>query len=246
MSNFGSPFTPDRRVGPLDYAGPGSMALAHFMNQVYAWMAAGLALTAVVAWGVSLNPHTVAMINGTGLVWVIIIAQLVLVFTISASVQRLSASVATGLFLLYAGLMGLSLSVIFYIYASATIASAFAVAATMFGAASLYGTFTQRNLSEMGRILFMALIGLIVASVVNIFIASSALQWLVNYGGVILFTVLTAYDTQRLRAIGMATENNPALAARLSVNGALSLYLDFLNLFLFLLQIFGGGNRSRR
>jgi len=85
-----------------------------------------------------------------------------------------------------------------------------------------------------------------VASVVNIFIASSALQWLVNYGGVILFTVLTAYDTQRLRAIGMATENNPALAARLSVNGALSLYLDFLNLFLFLLQIFGGGNRSRR
>jgi FtsH-binding integral membrane protein len=135
--------------------------------------------------------------------------------------------------------MGLTLSAIFIVYAHSTIVSAFLVTAGTFGAVSVYGFVTKRDLTQYGSILFMALIGLILASVVNLFFASSALYWIITYAGVLLFVALTAYDTQKLRQIAVQTENNPTLAARLSIVGALELYLDFINLFLFILRILG-------
>jgi FtsH-binding integral membrane protein len=213
--------------------------IARFFNAVYAWMAAGLALTALVAWWVSTQPQVMAQIFRGPVLIGLIIAQLVLVFTISAATQRLNAAAATALFLLYAGLNGLTFSVIFLQFQHATLASAFIITAGMFGAMSLYGFVTKRDLSGMGSILFMALIGLILASVVSIFWRNSMLVTIINYAGVLIFVGLTAYDTQRLKAIAVATAQDPAAAARYSVNGALTLYLDFINLFLFLLRILG-------
>jgi FtsH-binding integral membrane protein len=170
---------------------------------------------------------------------VLIVAELALVWTISAATERLSAGAATGLFLLYSALNGLTLSAIFLAYAHATLASAFVVTAGMFGAMSLYGMFTRRDLTGMGSFLFMALIGLILASLVSLFWHNSMLVTLINYAGVLIFVGLTAYDTQVLKFIAVATANDPRAAARLSINGALRLYLDFLNLFLLLLRIMG-------
>lgn len=217
---------------------------SRFMNSVYAWMCAGLALTAVVAWATSQSPSMMKMLFSSGLVWVLIIAQLVLVVVISAAVNRINAVTATGLFLLYAALNGLTLSAIFLLYNLPTLGGAFAVSAGMFGATSLYGYVTKRDLSRLGGFLFMALIGLILASVVNIFVASSALYWLVTYAGVLIFVGLTAYDTQKLKQMGAQVEGNAAMSARMSVVGSLVLYLDFINLFLFMLRIMGGGRRS--
>lgn len=224
-------------------SGAGSMVVVRFFNAVYAWMAAGLALTAVVAWWISTQPQLLRTII-SGPMWIVlVIAELALVWTISAAVQRISAGVATALFLLYAALNGLTLSVIFLMYAHATLASAFVVTAGMFGAMSLYGMVTRKDLSGFGTYLFMALIGLILASVINIFLHMSALTAIINYVGVFIFVGLTAYDTQKLKVIAMQTSGNAALAARLSINGALMLYLDFLNLFLFLLRIMGDRRR---
>ena len=140
---------------------------------------------------------------------------------------------------MYAALNGLTLSVIFMVYAHATLASAFVVTAGMFGAMSLYGMFTRRDLTGLGSYLFMALIGLILASFINVFLHAAMLTAIINYVGVFIFVGLTAYDTQKLKEIAIQTSGNAALAARLSINGALALYLDFLNLFLLLLRIMG-------
>ncbi len=221
----------------------GTSTVARFFNAVFAWMAAGLALTAVVAWWVSTRPDLMQTIFRGPVILLLLIAELALVFTISAAINKIGAGAATALFLLYSALNGLTLSAIFVVYAHATLAGAFIVTAGMFGAMSLWGFITRTDLSRMGSILFMALIGLILASIVNIFFASSALYWIITYAGVAIFCGLTAYDTQRLRMIAVQTQGDPALAARLSVNGALMLYLDFLNLFLFILRIMGGSNR---
>jgi FtsH-binding integral membrane protein len=173
------------------------------------------------------------------LLFVLILAELGLVVAISGMIQRINTGVATALFLLYSALNGLTLSAIFIVYAHATIASAFVVTAGTFAAMSVYGFVTKTDLTKFGPILFMALIGLIIASVVNIFMASSGLYWIITYAGVLIFVGLTAYDTQKLKIIAVQTESNPALAARLSIAGALSLYLDFINLFLFILRIMG-------
>jgi hypothetical protein len=146
---------------------------------------------------------------------------------------------ATVLFLAYSALNGLTLSYIFLVYTLSSVAGAFIASAAMFGAMSLWGMVTKRDLSIMGRVLFMALIGLIVASLLNIFLAHGAYYWIISYAGVVIFAGLTAYDTQRLQQIGYATAGNAAMAARLSIVGALMLYLDFINLFLMLLQIMG-------
>jgi len=244
MSMFGGRFGQVQRVQPFDFSErAGSPAVASFFNAVYGWMCAGLALTAVVAWWVSGHMDVVARVFTRGELIALFIAQFVLVVVISAATQRISASVATVLFLAYSALNGLTLAGIFMIYTSSSIAGAFIASAVTFGALSLWGMVTQRDLSVLGRFLFMALIGIIVASLVNLFLAHGAYYWLISYAGVALFAGLTAYDTQMLKQIAYATADNPALAARLSINGALRLYLDFLNLFLFLLQIMGDRRR---
>jgi FtsH-binding integral membrane protein len=228
------------RNQPLDYgAQAGSSILVTFFNAVYGWMCAGLALTAVIAWWVSHNPQVMMpLLSGPAIV-ILFIAQLGLVITISAATRKLNATAATVLFLLYASINGLMFAGIFVIYPMATIAGAFIASAAMFGAMSVYGMVTKTDLSGMGRILMMLLIGLIVASVVNFFIASNALSWALSYLGVLIFVGLTAYDTQRLQQVALATGGDAALASRMAITGALILYLDFINLFLFILRIFG-------
>ena len=238
------PYFGSARSQPLDYErGVEVGVLARFFNAVYAWMAAGLAITALVAWWVSSRPDVVRYVRSPGPLILLIIVQLALVWTVSGAIRRISATTATVLYLLYAALNGLTLSVIFLAFTHAVIASAFIVTAGMFGAMSLYGFVTRRDLTSMGAFLFMGLIGIILASVVSVFWHNTVLTVLINYIGVFIFLGLTAYDTQKLKAMAMATQNDAALAARLSITGALALYLDFLNLFLLMLRILGDRNR---
>jgi FtsH-binding integral membrane protein len=173
------------------------------------------------------------------------VVQLVLVFVISAAINKINANVATGLFLLYAALNGVTLSIIFAVYASATIGGAFLITAGTFAAMSVYGFTTGRDLTRLGSLCFMGLIGIILASVVSMFVHSSMLNVAINYIGVLVFVGLTAYDTQRLKSVATQTQNDAAMAARLSINGALMLYLDFLNLFLMILSLMSGNDRRR-
>lgn len=243
MARFPSPFQPSQPYG-LDYERQlDAGVVARFFNTVYAWMAAGLALTAVVAWWVSTRPELLMQISS--LVWVFLIAELVLVVAVAGAVNRISATTATVLFMIYAALNGLTLAGIFLVYAHATIASAFVVAAGTFAATSFYGFVTRTDLTRFGSFLFMGLIGIVIASIVSLFWHPTILTVLINYLGVFLFVGLTAYDTQRLKYIALQTQNNAALASRLAISGALALYLDFLNLFLFILSIFGGNDRRR-
>jgi FtsH-binding integral membrane protein len=237
MARFPSPYGSAQPLGYESRADAG--VVSRFFNVVFAWMAAGLALTAVVAWYISTRPDLVQQVFRGPVLIGLVIAQLALVFTISAAVNKLSPGVATALFMLYSALTGLTLSSIFLIYSLPSITGAFIATAGTFGAMSVYGMVTKRDLTRLGSILFMALIGLILASLVNMFFRSSALYWIVTYAGVLIFVGLTAYDTQRLKAVAVATANDPRMAARYAVNGALMLYLDFINLFMLLLRIMG-------
>jgi FtsH-binding integral membrane protein len=225
----------DRVTG---YTGERS-TVAGFFNIVYAWMCAGLALTAVVAWLVSTREDIQRLVFNLPVLIGLFIAQIALVFTISAAVNKLSAGAATALFMLYSALMGVTLTGVFLMYTRASLASTFFITAGTFGATSVYGMVTKRDLTRIGSLLFMALIGLIIASVVNIFLRSPAIYWIITYAGVLIFVGLTAYDTQRLRVIAEQTAHDSRMAARYAVNGALMLYLDFINLFLLLLRILG-------
>ncbi len=209
------------------------------MAQVYGWMTVGLLLTAFVAWYAA-NSAAVMELLFTNRVFLIglIIAQLALVIVLSAMIQKLSAGVTTMLFMLYSALTGLTLSSIFIVYTAASIASTFVVTAGMFGAMSLYGYTTKRDLSGFGNMLFMALIGIVLASLVNFWLKSEALMWAVTYIGVIVFVGLTAYDTQKNMGEQIDTRDTSNLR-KYSILGALTLYLDFINLFLMLLRIFG-------
>ena len=237
MARFPNPYGSAQPYGYETRVDAG--VVARFFNVVYAWMAAGLGLTAVVAWYVGSNEDYLRQVFRPPVLIGLIVAQLALVFTISAAVNKLSAGVATALFMLYAGLTGLTLSAIVVIYTPGSIAGAFIATAGTFGATSVYGMVTKRDLTALGGILFMALIGLIIASVVNIFLANSALYWIITYAGVLIFVGLTAYDTQRLKRVAIETAHDPRMAARHAINGALMLYLDFINLFLLLLRIMG-------
>jgi len=178
---------------------------ADFLRRVYNWMGLGLALTAVVAMGVASNPTALQLILGTPwLFFGLIIGELALVFTLSAALGRLRAATATLLFFVYAALNGLTLSVIFIVYTQASIAQTFFVTAGTFGAMSFYGYATKRDLASWGSFLFMGLIGIILASVVNIFLASPAMYWVITYAGIIVFVGLTAYDTQKLKEMALA------------------------------------------
>ncbi|OZI15176.1 hypothetical protein CE195_03525 [Sodalis-like symbiont of Philaenus spumarius] len=216
-------------------------AVQPFMAQVYGWMTCGLLLTAFVAWYAAHTPALLQCIFSSQLTFFgLIIAQLALVFVISGMVNRLSGAVATSLFMLYSALTGLTLASIFIVYTSSSIASTFVVTAGMFGAMTLYGYTTKRDLSSFGNLLFMALIGIVLASLVNIWLKSTALMWAVTYIGVVVFIGLTAYDTQKLKNMGAQLSlDNKDKFRKYSIVGALSLYLDFINLFLMLLRIFG-------
>lgn len=215
--------------------------LQTYMAQVYGWMTVGLLLTAFVAWYAA-NSAAVMELLFTNRIFLIglVIAQLSLVIVLSAMIQKLSAGVTTMLFMLYSALTGLTLSSIFIVYTAASIASTFVVTAGMFGAMSLYGYTTKRDLSGFGNMLFMALIGIVIASLVNFWLKSEALMWVVTYIGVIVFVGLTAYDTQKLKNMGEQIDTRDTSNLRkYSILGALTLYLDFINLFLMLLRIFG-------
>jgi uncharacterized protein len=242
MSSYGpSPFS--RRPGgfPLDYSSEqaSSPTIAAFFNAVYLWMTIGLALTGVIAWWVSTKPTVLASVFHGPTLIILFIAQILLVGVISAAVNKLSATIATALFLIYAALNGFTLSGIFVMYSLPSITGAFVASAVMFGAMSIYGRVTGADLSGMGKLAFMGLIGIIAASLVNFFLHSPTLAYIVSYVGVAVFLGLTAYDTQRLKQVALSVAGDAAMTARLSISGALMLYLDFLNLFLMLVQIMG-------
>lgn len=215
--------------------------LQAYMAQVYGWMTCGLLLTAFIAWYAANTPAVMEFVFSSKITFFgLIIVQLGLVFVLSGMVNKLSAGMATSLFMLYSALTGLTLSSIFIVYTYSSIASTFVVAGGMFGAMSLYGYTTKRDLSGFGNMLFMALIGIVLASLVNMWLQSTALMWAVTYIGVIVFVGLTAYDTQKLKNIGEQIDTRDTQTMRkYSILGALTLYLDFINLFLMLLRIFG-------
>jgi FtsH-binding integral membrane protein len=228
--------------------------LRAFMLGIYNNMAMGLAITGIVAYGafsfavadsgngqMALTAFGNAIYNSP-IRWIVIFAPLLFVFGLSAAVQRMQPATARLVFLAFAAVMGLSLSSIFLVFTHESIARTFFITAASFGALSLWGYTTKRNLSAMGSFLFMGLIGLIIAMVVNIFLASSALQFAISAIGVLIFAGLTAYDTQRLKNTYDFVAHDGVAAGRASVIGALQLYLDFINLFMFLLQFLGNRN----
>jgi FtsH-binding integral membrane protein len=217
------------------------VGLRAHMNKVYGLMSVGMLLTAAVAWGVGTNETMVAAIFGTPLKWVVMFAPLVAVFAFGALINRLSVAAAQLFFYAYAALMGLSLAFIFQVYTGISITTTFLTTAIAFAGLSLYGYTTKRDLSGMGTFLMMGLIGLVVASIVNIFLASSALAFAVSVIGVLIFAGLTAYDTQSIKNeyIEHAQHGDEAWMGKSAIMGALRLYLDFINMFMFLLQFLG-------
>jgi len=214
-----------------------------FVRSVYNWMAIGLGLTGVVAYSVANMPEVRNVIFGSGVVFFgLIIAQLALVFTLSARIHRMQSGTATLLFVLYSVLNGATLSSIFLAYAQASITSTFFVCSATFVACSVYGWTTRRDLTSLGGFLTMGLIGIVIASLVNLFVQSSAVSTIVSYIGVLVFVGLTAYDTQDIKNMAMSqpADIDAGAVRKGAILGALKLYLDFINLFLMLLRIFGG------
>ena len=201
----------------------------------YRWMSVGLGITGLVAWLVSQSPEALDLVVGNRLVFYgLLFAQLGLVFAFSSVAQRASTAVTAAMFFVYAALTGITFSVLFLVYTSSSIASTFLITGGAFAGLSVFGAVTKRDLSGVGRFAIFALIGLIIASVVNIFLASTALMWIVTFAGVAIFAALTAYDTQKLKELYAA-----GVGGNLALRGALTLYLDFINMFLFLLRLFG-------
>lgn len=212
-----------------------------YLRGVYGWMMLGLLVTSVFAFLTASTPAVQQLVFANQFTFIgLIIAEFGLVIYLSARIAHMSAGKATGCFLLYSALNGVTLSVILMVYAASTVASAFFTAAGMFGAMSLYGMTTKRDLTGMGSFMMMGLIGIIIAMVVNMFIGSTMMEFIISALGVVIFTGLTAYDTQRLAQMGESMPANDATAVRRgTILGALTLYLDFINLFLMLLRLFG-------
>jgi FtsH-binding integral membrane protein len=212
-----------------------------FLAKVFQWMALGLAITGFIAYYTASSGLVHQILGSRMLFYALLFAQLGLVFFLSARIDKIQPGTATGLFVAYAALTGLTLSVIFIVFTQASIASTFFITAGMFGAMAIYGHSTKRDLSEFGSFLFMGLIGIIIASVVNFFLKSPMLYWIISGVGVLVFTGLTAYDVQKIKKIGEAgiLERGDAAVRRGAIIGALALYLDFINLFLMFLRLFG-------
>ncbi|WP_101690308.1 Bax inhibitor-1/YccA family protein [Dysgonomonas massiliensis] len=225
---------------PID-AAVGTTAYRTLFRNVYLWMTLAMVITAATAYTVAVTPALLNIVFSNKIFfYVVLFAPLALVWYLSARINKISFATATSLFIVYSILVGLTLSVIFLAYTGASIAMVFGITAGTFGTMALIGTFTKVDLSKLGGILMMALVGLIIASVVNIFWANDTLYWIVSYAGVLIFVGLTAYDAQKikrqLQAHGYEINDT---TQKIALMGALSLYLDFLNMFLFLLRIFG-------
>lgn len=218
-----------------------SMTFPALMSKVYLWMTLALVTTGLTAYYVATNESILyAMVNQPSIMFGLMIAELALVIFLSARIMKMSFTTASISFIIYSILNGATLSLILMAYTMESIATTFFVTAGTFGAMSLVGIFTKKNLSTMGRFLFMALIGLLIATIVNVFVASTAFSWVLTYAGVIIFCGLTAYDTQRMKEILMNSEYyGESNMLKIALLCSLSLYLDFINLFLYLLRIFG-------
>jgi len=224
-------------VRPADAQVGIDVGLREYMLRVYNYMASGLALTGIVAY-IAAESGFYASIARTPLIWLVILAPLGLVMLMSFGIQRMQASTAQALFWLFSAVMGLSLASIFLVYTGASIARVFFITAGTFAAMSVYGYTTQRDLSQFGSFLFMGLIGIIIASLVNMFLASSALQFAISVIGVVVFTGLTAWDTQQIKEMYYEGDDYET-GSKKAIMGALRLYLDFINLFMMLMQLLG-------
>lgn len=220
-----------------------STAFPALMRKVYVWMALALVITGICAFGTASSPHLMtALYSSRAAIWILLIAEIGLVFYTTARIDKLSLSTATTLFIIYSALNGVTLSSIFLVYTMTSITQVFFITAGTFGAMAFYGYVTKTNLAKIGNILFMALIGIIIASVVNMFLRSSGFDLILSYIGVLLFVGLTAWDSQRIKqALAMQPDMSEA-SQKIALLGALELYLDFINLFLYLLRIFGKSN----
>lgn len=210
-----------------------------YVQRVYAWMVGGLLVTGVTAFAASSSETLMAAIFGTPLMWVVMLAPLAMVFFLSMRIDRMQPSTAAGTFLAYSLVNGLSFSVIFLAYELGSIFQVFVIAAGMYAAAAAYGYLTKRDLTGMGSFLFMGLVGLIIASVVNIFLGSGPLDFAISVIGVLIFTGLTAYEMNKIKEQAVVMYAGEGLAQKRAIIGALSLYLNFINLFLYLLRLFG-------
>ena len=217
-----------------------SAALPVLMRKVYLWMSLALVITGFTAYYVATTPALIgAIITNQILFWGLVIGELALVFGLSAAINKLSLTTATLMFVIYAVINGLTLSFIFLVYTASSITSVFFITAGTFAVMAFFGYFTKTDLSSLGKILMMALIGIIIATIVNIFTKSEGLAMILNYLGVLVFVGLTAYDSQKIKQMLMMAPDTGEAAQKVALLGALSLYLDFINLFLYLLRIFG-------
>lgn len=214
-------------------------ATRKFLLAVYNWMAMGLAVTGVIAYGIANSNFVYTLAQSPFLFYGLVIVQFLVVIGLTFAINKIPSGVAVGAFFLYAALTGVTFSLLFLMYTGGSIAATFFICASMFAGVSIFGYVTKMDLTKIGTFLFMALIGLIVASVVNFFLNSTTLYWIISYVGVIIFVGLTAYDTQRIKKMSQVTDYNSEEGKKSAVFGALTLYLDFINMFLFLLRILG-------
>jgi FtsH-binding integral membrane protein len=227
-------------IGPAPISPSASLAIPAFLARVYAWMAAGLMTTALASFLTLSNPAVFSAVFGNRLVFFgLLFAELGLVVWLSGLVGKLSSVAASAVFLFYSALNGVTMASIFLIYTSSSIASTFAVAGGTFAAMSVYGLVTKRSLDGVGSFAFMGLIGVIIASVVNLFLKSDMLGFVLSCAGVIVFVALTAYDTRKLKMMAATVDGRSEEGRRGAISGALALYLDFINLFLMMLRLFG-------
>lgn len=236
--------TPPPYYGGNQYATSVAEQTQSVMKRVYVRMCIGLLISAFCALGVASSPALLAFFFGnTWMYWILFGAMMLMAFMMPARMEKMSNGALLGCFCAFAALMGISLAPIFIVYHIGTIVTTFFITAGTFGAMSVYGYFTKADLTKIGSFCLMGVFGIIIASVVNIFMKSSQLDWIISIVGVLMFLGLTAWDTQYVRRLS-AANLNPALVDKLATMGAMNLYLDFINLFLFLLRIFGGGRRD--
>ncbi|MFA5012395.1 MAG: Bax inhibitor-1/YccA family protein [Ignavibacteria bacterium] len=236
MDNFNNQYVQTR---PVTEEQTNEM-VRRFMLSVYNWMTLGLGLTALAAFGIGRSSLVNVILANPMLFWGIIIVQFAVVLGMSFLMNKINSFVAVGLFFVYSLLTGVTFSTLFLVYTESSIFLTFFTCAAMFAGTSVFGYITKIDLSRFGGFLMMGLIGIIIASVVNIFIGSSAIYWLTSYAGVLVFVGLTAWDTQKIKNMGMFLDSRSEDGKKASIFGALMLYLDFINLFLFLLRIMGG------
>lgn len=218
-------------------------AMPALLRKVYVWMTLALVITGITAYGVASSPNLLAaFFSSRATMWILLIAELGLVFYLSARIMRMSLTSATLCFIIYSILNGVVLSTLFVAFTQTSIAQAFFVSAGTFAAMSAYGYFTKRSLDSMGKYLMMALVGLIIAMLVNIFVGSGTLNLIVSCVGVLLFTLLTAYDTQKIKLMLALQPDASEASQKIALLGSLTLYLDFINLFLYLVQLFGSSD----